>query len=108
MPPPAVVVPGPGPAEPSQTGAATGNLVQTDEEQPAQNGAQNGTQNGEHADLMATSASQDPSSNEGDDDDGPVSAPTSAADPYAGLDSAFGGYMADEPRPQNKDLLDMI
>ncbi|KAI0748046.1 Adaptor protein complex beta subunit [Daedaleopsis nitida] len=108
MPHAAVVVPGPGPSEPSQTGPATGNLVQTDEEQPAQDGAQNGTQNGAPADLMATNASQDPSSNEGEDDDGLVSAPNSAADPYSGLDSAFGGYTADEPRPQNKDLLDMI
>ena len=44
---------------------------------------------------------------EGDDDESLVSPPASV-DPYAALDSAFGGYMADEPRPQNKDLLDMI
>ena len=59
---------------------------------------------------MGTSSSIDPTSPsvEGDDDDGgAVSAPASA-DPYAGLDNAFGGYMADEPRPQTKDLLDMI
>ncbi|KAI0709116.1 Adaptor protein complex beta subunit [Earliella scabrosa] len=98
LPPAAVVVPGPGPPEPAQPGAATGNLVQTDGE-PAQNGSS--------GDLLDTPASRNAPSNEGDDDDGLPSAPASA-DPYAGLDSAFGGYMADEPRPQNKDLLDMI
>ena len=64
-------------------------------------------QNGSAGDLLDTPASRDAPSNEGDDDEGLPSAPASA-DPYAGLDSAFGGYMADEPRPQNKDLLDMI
>ncbi|RDX56859.1 Adaptor protein complex beta subunit [Lentinus brumalis] len=103
LPPAAVVVPGPGPAEPALTGAVTGNLVETDGE-PAQNG--NGT-NGASAHLMDTSASQETPSNEGDDDESVVSPPASS-DPYAALDSAFGGYMADEPRPQNKDLLDMI
>ncbi len=98
---PAIVVPGPGPMEPAQAGTATGNLLDTDEPPlPA---------NGSSGDLMGTNASQDPPSNEGegDDDEGVLSAPASA-NPYAGLDSAFGGYLADQPRPQNKDLLDMI
>ena len=43
-----------------------------------------------------------------DDDDESMVVPPAAADPYAGLDSAFGGYMADEPRPQTRELLDMI
>ncbi|RPD66055.1 Adaptor protein complex beta subunit [Lentinus tigrinus ALCF2SS1-7] len=115
LPPPAVVVPGPGPSEPTSTGAVSGTLVQTDGESP-QNGSEasvangtNGTNeaNGASAHLMSTSASQETPSNEGDDDDGMVSPPASA-DPYAGLDNAFGGYMADEPRPQNRNLLDMI
>ncbi|KAI0721696.1 Adaptor protein complex beta subunit [Cerioporus squamosus] len=108
LPPAAVVVPGPGPPELTSTGAVTGTLVQTDGE-PAQN--ENGANgaNGASAHLMGTSASQETPSNdgEGDDDDGVVS-PAASADPYAALDSAFGGYLADEPRPQNKDLLDMI
>ncbi|KAI0807096.1 Adaptor protein complex beta subunit [Fomes fomentarius] len=98
---PAIVVPGPGPMEPAQAGAATGNLLDTDGPPlPA---------NESSGDLMGTNASQDPPSNEGDgdDDEGVLSAPASA-NPYAGLDSAFGGYLADQPRPQNKDLLDMI
>ena len=81
--------------------------------EPAQNGSEvsvaNGTNgsNGASAHLMGTTASQETPSNEGDDDESLVSPPASV-DPYAALDSAFGGYMADEPRPQNKDLLDMI
>ena len=112
LPPPAVVVPGPGPPEPTSTGAISGTLVQMDGE-PAQNGSEvsvaNGTNgsNGASAHLMGTTASQETPSNEGDDDESLVSPPASV-DPYAALDSAFGGYMADEPRPQNKDLLDMI
>ena len=109
MPAPAIMVAGPGPTEPSQAGAATGNLLDTDGPPPA------AAPNGSSKDLMATNASQDTPSNDGegdgdgdgDDDDGVLSAPTSA-DPYAGLDNAFGGYLADEPRPQNRDLLDMI
>ena len=43
-----------------------------------------------------------------DYDEAPVAA-RPAADPYAGLDSAFGGgYILDEPRPQNQDLLDLL
>lgn len=34
---------------------------------------------------------------EPDDDDEPTGA--SGNDPYSNLDGAFGGYMADEPRP---------
>ncbi|TCD69745.1 hypothetical protein EIP91_006512 [Steccherinum ochraceum] len=37
-----------------------------------------------------------------DDDDYPAS-PSGPADPYANLEGAFGGYMADEPRPQRND-----
>lgn len=97
---------GPGPQEPSQSnGVSTnGNLVPTgDSPERAKNGST--------GELMARTGSQESPSNEdgdGDDDEGPA-APRSAADPYAGLDSAFGGgYLADEPRPQNQDLLDLI
>ncbi|KAM5535223.1 hypothetical protein V8D89_011159 [Ganoderma adspersum] len=98
-----IVVSGPGPQEPSQSNGTNGSLVATDSPKP--------TKNGSTGELVARSASQESPSNEdddGDDDEGPV-APRSAADPYAGLDSAFGGgYVADEPRPQNQDLLDLI
>lgn len=100
----AVVVSGPGPQEPSQSNGTNGSLIATDD-------SPRPTKNGSTGELVARSASQESPSNEdddGDDDEGPV-APRPAADPYAGLDSAFGGgYVADEPRPQNQDLLDLI
>ena len=40
----------------------------------------------------------------GEDDDDYVASPSGPADPYANLEGAFGGYMADEPRPQRNDL----
>ena len=105
--PSTVVVSGPGPQEPSQAGA-TVNLVEADGDDvappppPQQNGASSAPK-----DPMASSTSLERSqSGDGDDDDAAV--PAAPADPYAGLDSAFGGYMADEPRPQTQDLLDMI
>jgi len=37
---------------------------------------------------------------DGDDvDPSPARANPGSADPYAGLESAFGGYLADQPRP---------
>ncbi|KAI1795945.1 Adaptor protein complex beta subunit [Ganoderma leucocontextum] len=99
-----VIVSGPGPQEPSQSNGMNGSLVPTgDSPEPPKNGST--------GDLVARSTSQESPSNEdgeGDDDEGPV-APRPTADPYAGLDSAFGGgYLADEPRPQNQDMLDLI
>ncbi|KAI0831230.1 Adaptor protein complex beta subunit [Trametes gibbosa] len=105
LPPTAIHVPGPGPSEPSQgvvpaaaTTAATADLLQADAAPPAQNGAS--------IDLMSTRSSQESKEDLGEDDDVGPRAPGS--DPYANLDNAFGGYLADEPRPQNQDLLDMI
>ena len=40
----------------------------------------------------------------GDDDDDYPASPSGPADPYANLEGAFGGYMADEPKPQRNDL----
>lgn len=31
-----------------------------------------------------------------------------ASDPYAALDSVFGGYLADEPRPQQSTVDDLL
>ena len=73
----------------------TGDLLQT-------NG--DAAHNDSAGDL--TNASQEEPSNEGDEEEAIVPVSTSA-DPYSGLDNAFGVYLADEPRPQ-KDLLDMI
>ena len=68
------------------------------------------TKNGSTTDVARGGSQESPSNEDDDDDDdeAPV-ASRPAADPYAGLDSAFGGgYVADEPRPQNQDLLDLI
>ncbi|EJF65789.1 Adaptor protein complex beta subunit [Dichomitus squalens] len=106
LPLPAIVVPGPGPQEISQSNGTNGSLVATgDPPEP--------TRNGSTGDV-ARRRSQESPSNEGDgddddDDEAPVSSRPAGGDPYAGLDSAFGGsYVADEPRPQNQDLLDLI
>ena len=102
LPPTTINVPGPGPPEPSRAPAqaATGDLLQTDAPPP---------QNGASADLTGTRSSESQESPEdGGDDDEAVVPQATSSDPYAALDAAFGGYMADEPRPQNKDLLDMI
>ncbi|KAI0637044.1 Adaptor protein complex beta subunit [Trametes polyzona] len=112
LPPTAVHIPGPGPPEPSQGAApATADLLQADVPAPAAaavapapSPARNGTSN----DLMATRSSQDSRDDGGDGDDDDAVPRAAPSDPYAGLDNAFGGYMADEPRPQNRDLLDMI
>ncbi|OBZ75702.1 Beta-adaptin-like protein C [Grifola frondosa] len=76
---------------------------------PATNNLQVASQpsNGSSSDLMGTSASQEGVDGEGDGegDDEDIESPAAPADPYANLDNAFGSYIADEPRPQTKDLL---
>ncbi|KAJ2995470.1 hypothetical protein NUW54_g7380 [Trametes sanguinea] len=95
---------GPGPPEPPLSNATSQDLLDTGSPAPP---AQNGAASSAAVNLMATgSSSQETPEDGGEDDDAVPQAPTS--DPYAALDSAFGGYLADEPRPQNKDLLDMI
>ena len=44
---------------------------------------------------------------EGEGEEDYITAPSNAAgaDPYANLDSAFGAYAADQPKPQTDDLL---
>ncbi|CCL99124.1 uncharacterized protein FIBRA_01138 [Fibroporia radiculosa] len=57
-------------------------------------------------DLLSMSQSQD-AGDDGDADEyipAPLQA-VSSDDPYANLDNAFGGYMTDEPRPQQGGLL---
>ncbi|KAL7283335.1 Adaptor protein complex beta subunit [Trametes coccinea BRFM310] len=104
LPPTTVKVPGPGPPEPTMSNATSQDLLDTDSPAPQ---VQNGAASSAAVNLMATgSSSQDTPEDGGEDDDAVPQAP--ASDPYAALDSAFGGYLADEPRPQNKDLLDMI
>ena len=56
--------------------------------------------------LIDVSASQE-SHEDGDDDaeDEDYASPAERADPYADLDGAFGGYTADEPRPQVDSMM---
>ncbi|KAH9893902.1 armadillo-type protein, partial [Epithele typhae] len=94
-----VVVSGPGPAEPAK--ASNGELVATDT-----NGAAAHDGSAKPGPSASSTSLESPMIGN-DDDEGVVSPPVSA-DPYAGLNNAFGGYVADEPRPQGQDLLDLI
>ncbi|KAH9854157.1 Adaptor protein complex beta subunit [Lenzites betulinus] len=109
LPPTTINIPGPGPPEPSQStpivaataATPTADLLLADAPAPAQNGSS--------VDLMATQSSQESKESKEDIGEDDEMVPRGAgADPYANLDNAFGGYLADEPRPQNQDLLDMI
>lgn len=62
-----------------------------------------------HEDLV--DASESPDANDGDDDheENSLASPqTAGSDPYANLDNAFGGYMADAPKPQTDDHLNRV
>ncbi|CDO68347.1 hypothetical protein BN946_scf184799.g74 [Trametes cinnabarina] len=104
LPPTTIKIPGPGPPEPTKSDPTSQHLVDTDFPVPS---GQNGAASSAAVDLMTTGSSSRSSPEDGDEDDDAVPQ-ASASDPYAALDSAFGGYLADEPRPQNRDLLDMI
>lgn len=60
-------------------------------------------------DLLDNGGSED--HGEGDNEDEYAASPTArvapvtTADPYANLDSVFGGYSTDQPKPQHTDDL---
>lgn len=62
---------------------------------------------GDLVDASSADDHDDETVAEGDDEE-TLSPQPGVADPYANLDSAFGGYMADEPRPQGGDHLDEL
>lgn len=100
--PPAIHVPGPGPPLPKDRSVSP--LPPSSKPAPPVPQA-----TPSHEDLMDASESGDV--NEGDDDheeNSLASPPPAASDPYANLDNAFGGYMADEPKPQTDDQLNRL
>ena len=98
-----IVVQGPGPIEPQKQSASSSVLVDTSKPPPPLPA--------ESSDLLDVDASSE-GDGEGEETglrSGVSEAPTGPADPYASLDSAFGGYVADGPKPmssrQEDDLL---
>lgn len=119
LPTPAVVVAGPGPIEPRTHDQLTDESAQGSKSEPnvppqsidllgddnSAAAGRNTADNGLRDEDAEAGVDED-----GDDDIGanPV------ADPYANLDGAFGGYLADQPRPMvgrqrgNNDLDDLL
>ncbi|KAF9246556.1 adaptin N terminal region-domain-containing protein [Melanogaster broomeanus] len=94
----AVTVPGPGPIEPhnrNQTGDAVPDTLKLAPPLPSGEGDLLGDNNSTEPQGRSGERYEDADA-DGDDDDIPNN---KAADPYADLDGAFGGYLADEPRP---------
>ncbi|ETW86030.1 hypothetical protein HETIRDRAFT_380250 [Heterobasidion irregulare TC 32-1] len=98
-----IVVQGPGPIEPQKQSASSSVLVDTSKPPPPLPTESN--------DLLDVDASSE-GDGEGEEAglrSGVSEPPTGPADPYASLDSAFGGYVADGPKPmssrQEDDLL---
>ncbi|KAF9069680.1 adaptin N terminal region-domain-containing protein [Rhodocollybia butyracea] len=90
-----IVVPGPGPMEPQAVSSpvAPAPPLKNDSSPPASDQPVSVPANG-------VSSDQYPEDEEGDEDDEESSnRQTNNLDPYSNLDNAFGGYLADEPRP---------
>ncbi|GBE82313.1 Adaptor protein complex beta subunit [Sparassis latifolia] len=101
LPPTAIRIPGPGPPEPPKPSAepvrTNGSLMPVP------------TASSSNTDLIDVSASQE-GGEEGDgegegEEEEYAAAPMGTVDPYANLDNAFEGYLADEPRPQTNNML---
>ena len=88
-------VSGPGPREPPKESADK-------PVPPAPHG------NGSDTDLIDASDSGEHGDDDGEgegEEDYIGTRTSTSADPYANLDSAFGAYTADQPKPQTDDLL---
>ncbi|TFK42623.1 adaptin N terminal region-domain-containing protein [Crucibulum laeve] len=87
LPPTAISIPGPGPSEPRPDTVEPTSLVPLDADP-------------EHESTDAD-AEAETIDDAGSDDEEPTvrRRPHDSSDPYSNLDSAFGNYMADEPRP---------
>ena len=90
--PAAIRVAGPGPTEPPRDGAKPTPAIPAGEDEP---------------DGDAASAEHDDGEGEGEEDSiaGHAAAAGPMSDPYANLEGAFGGYAADQPKPQTDNLL---
>lgn len=119
LPTPAVVVPGPGPIEPhtrDQLTDTSPDAPKLDPNVPSQSinmpGDDNPPSTGGHNGARDGLRDEDAEAGVDGDDDDDIGNPV--ADPYANLDGAFGGYLADQPRPMighqrgNNDLDDLL
>lgn len=90
-----IVVAGPGPTEPQAQSSPVAPLP------PAKTDVDTSALPTQSSQLI--SPTQDDVANDQDeteeDDEPPHSTQASKLDPYSNLDNAFGGYLADEPRP---------
>lgn len=103
LPPAAINVPGPGPPDPRKPEPAAPAEVAASLPRPP-------LPSGSSSELIGTNGGNVPEQEstedgEGEPEDDYAPTPTVPSDPYANLDNAFGGYLADEPRPQMNDLL---
>lgn len=100
--PAAVSVPGPGPLEPSQKADGVTSPASVTKPTPP-------IPAGEEPDLVDAASSGEHDDGEGEGEEDSIAAHPAAAvpvsDPYANLDSAFGAYAADQPKPQTDNLL---
>ncbi|KAH8106702.1 adaptin N terminal region-domain-containing protein [Cristinia sonorae] len=98
-----ILIQGPGPVEPREPIAATSSSS-IQPSASAQASLPPGGSSSELIDTHATEDDHDGGRDGGDEDEDYVASPTGAADPYANLEGAFGGYLADEPKPQKNEL----
>lgn len=101
MPSATINIPGPGPPEPRDSSVSPLPPAKNSDALPAGPGSS--------TELIDPTSSGDGETHDthdnGDDDEEAASPPPVAGDPYANLDNAFGGYLADEPRPQTDNQL---
>ncbi|KAL4248120.1 AP complex subunit beta [Abortiporus biennis] len=111
LPPPAVRVPGPGPVEPSAQTALV-EPVTTSKPSPPVLPGQPAEASGSGVDLIETASTNgghdEDGDGEGDDDYATSPSAPITSDPYANLDSAFGAYMADEPKPHGNEQMNRL
>ncbi|EMD38530.1 hypothetical protein CERSUDRAFT_113710 [Gelatoporia subvermispora B] len=101
LPPSAINIPGPGPPGPRKPEpAAPIDTAALPPRPPPTSGSSSVL-----IDTSGTSEHETTEDGDGEAEDEFAPTPTASADPYENLDNAFGGYLADEPRPQMNDLL---
>jgi len=90
-----IVIPGPGPTEPQTASPAVPAPIP-----PSKTDSSNDAIVASSPAPPVSAANDDASSDQDEDeDDEPPSGQANTLDPYSNLDNAFGGYLADEPRP---------
>jgi len=98
LPPVIINIPGDGPIEPNQQPLSESQSLTASSSKPAPP-IPSQPEGDNLLDLKSTSAE---ASGEGDDD-GTEDDQRGPQDPYSNLDNAFGGYLADQPKPMTGD-----